>query len=176
MNTILKTPLCTPSQLIDFTLCDKNIKEEYLLRAIQLATDGDLTSCIGVPLLNSLKWLIANNKTNDFQDELLDSFIRPFLCWKALKIATVDMSFKLNNSGIYSNADTNKDQADFNIAQRMAQTYETNASGYLMRLTRVLCDCSKEITDTIATVLAESNNEWWMQLNFYCSKTPLQII
>ena len=176
MKEILQQPLCTPYDIVTYTFADTNIKEEYLLRAIQLATDGDLTSCIGIPLLNSLRWLVYENKINDFQKTLLDCFIKPFLSWKALKIACVDISFKLNNSGVYTNDDEQKTQADFNVVQRMVQTYETNASSYLLRLNRILCDCSTKVNETIKLVKEESNNPWWLQLDFYCSKTPLQII
>lgn len=176
MIEILQQPLCSPYDVITYTFADSNIKDEYLQRAIQLATDGDLTCCLGVPLLNSLKWLIFENKTNDFQKTLLDCFIKPFLCWKSLKIACVDISFKLNNSGVYTNEDEQKTQADFNVVQRMVQTYETNASNYLLRLNRILCECSTKVNETISQVKEESGNPWWLQLDFYCSKTPLLII
>jgi hypothetical protein len=173
---ILNTQLCTPSQLIEFTMCDASIKEEYLLRAIKLATDGDLSNCIGIPLLNSLRWLIYNNTLNEFQTILLNSFIRPLLYWVALKSATQDMSLKLNNAGLYGNQDNNKNTASFDTIQRMVRTYETNASAYRMRLLKVICEKNTEISDCIATVRNESNNAWWLQLDFHESKIKSLIL
>lgn len=173
---ILQHPLCTPLEVISFTKTDSNVKVEYLERAIQIATDGELSSCIGIPLLNSFKWLAYNNGEDDFQETFHKCFITPFLAWKALKVACVDMSFKLNNSGVYTNDDEQKTQADFNVVHRIMQTYETNASGYLLRLTRALCDCSTQLNNTIKEVKELSGDPWWLQLDFYCSKTPLQIL
>ena len=139
MNNVL---LISEDYIKSVTNISDNINGNYLLPAIQLAQDIELTETIGTPLLTHLQELIYNNEIqleeNKDYKYLLDKYLQPLLAYNAIQHIVVPISFKLANVGVSRTSDEKMEYATANEVDRVKAYYKHIADMYQYRLQRYL--------------------------------------
>lgn len=163
-SNYLNILLISEDSLKKYTLINDNVDGKYILPAIKMSQDVDLETLISTPLVNSLKYLIAENKvpTSDvleplysFATTLLDDFITPYLCWQVMSNIQINLNYKMVNGGIVGNIDEKQSKLDYSKAQLLQEQYERYASAYAIKLKAFICDNRSRIDEIINLVKGE---------------------
>lgn len=84
----------------------KNVSDEFISPAIQVAQDKQLQQIIGTELLNKLLYLIETEDITKPEYSnykiLIDSYITPVMLWCTLSEMVPIVTFKLRNAGTVS--------------------------------------------------------------------------
>lgn len=138
-----KILLISEETLKSYTLINDNLDGKYLLPSIQLAQEIDLENLIGECLLTKLTDLAGSGDIwlDEWVDykTLLDDYITPYLCWQVMSTIQPSINYKLSNSGVIGNDDTNKSRIDFKNSQLLEQQYKNNANAFAIKMKNYLC-------------------------------------
>lgn len=163
-SNYLNVMLLSEANLKKYTLLNDNVDGKYILPAIRMSQDIDLESLIGTPIVNSLKYLISKGKLPNsdvlepelnFATTLLDDFITPYLSWKALANIQTGLNYKLVNSGVIGNQDTQQIKLEYGRAQLLKEQYDSYSNAYGLKLKTFCCDNSSKIDAVIGLVKKE---------------------
>lgn len=135
--------LISETTLKSFSLINNNVDGKYIGVAIQATQDIDLQTLIGEALVKKLCELVVNNELNNNPDYkiLLDDYITPYMTWQVMSTIQVGLNYKLVNSGVIINEDTNKSHLDYKNNQLLIEQYKSYANSYAIKLKSYL-DCN----------------------------------
>lgn len=130
--------LISEGTLKKYTLINDNVDGKYLLTAIQAAQDIDLTDLIGPELVGKLEELVCSDEIaqpeNKAYKTLLDDYITPYLCWQVMASIQIAVNYKMTNSGIIQNDDTNRSHLDYRSQQALIDQYNRYSNSYARKL------------------------------------------
>lgn len=119
-----------------------NVSGDFLLPAISLAQDIELTECIGTPLLEKLQELIEtnviNNDDNKHYKYLLDKYLQPFLAYATMHHVITPLAYKLANAGILRTEDEKMYNISADEVDKLKYHYKHLSDLYQYRLQRYL--------------------------------------
>ena len=81
---------------------------------------------------------------NEAYKELLEEMVKPYLKARATVDVMYPIAYKIRNTGVMRNSDTNLQPADMNDIKYLEKQYNTYVSEYEQRLSKYLCD-NKEL-------------------------------
>ena len=136
MNKVL---LISEDTLKTYTLISENLDGKYILPAIQLAQDVDLTYLIGEKLVNKICQLITDNQLEGKYKTLLDEYITPYLCWQVMSTIQLGLNYKFSNSGLVGNDDERKSRLEYRQAQSLQEQYLRYADSYAHKMKKYIC-------------------------------------
>lgn len=135
--------LISESTLKEYTIINDNVQGVYIMPAIRMAQDVDLSTVIGPVLVKKLQDLVANNSISNVENEkyknLLDNYVQPYLAWAVMTALQLNINFKLTNSGVISNQDDRKTAIDYRSGKELMAQYEKYSNSYAMKLKNYLC-------------------------------------
>ena len=140
--------LISQENLKRYSLINDNTDGKYLLPAIQLTQDVDLSNLIGSKLVDRLEELVSSGdiiKTeyNDYK-LLLDNYITDYLIWQVMANTQLTTTYKIANAGVYGNDDEKKNRLEYKNAQLLQEQYIRNANAYADKLKNYLRhNCNK---------------------------------
>lgn len=138
-----KVFLISEETIKKYSLVNNNVDGKYISSAIQAAQDIDLQTIIGEALVNRLCLLVEtgdiSNNTN--YKLLLDKYITPYMIWQVMSTVQIGLNYKLVNSGVITNEDTNKSHLDYKNNQLLIEQYKSYANSYAIKLKSYL-DCN----------------------------------
>lgn len=133
-----KALLISETTLKKYTLINDNVDGKYISTAIQAAQDIDLTDLIGPALVAKLEQLVFDGviteETNAAYKTLLDEYITPYMCWQVMTAVQVALNYKMSNSGVIQNDDTNRSHLDYRSNQALMDQYERYSNSYATKL------------------------------------------
>lgn len=133
-----KALLISETTLKKYTLISDNVDGKYISTAIQAAQDIDLTDLIGPALVSKLEDLVFDGtiteEANANYKTLLDEYITPYMCWQVMSSVQVALNYKLTNSGVIQNDDTNRSHLDYRSNQALMDQYERYSNSYANKL------------------------------------------
>jgi hypothetical protein len=135
--------LISEATLKQFSLINNNVDGKYIGVAIQATQDIDLQTLIGEALVKRLCALVVSNELNDKPNYklLLDEYITPYMTWQVMSTIQVGLNYKLVNSGVITNEDSNKSHLDYKNNQLLIEQYKSYANSYAIKLKSYL-DCN----------------------------------
>lgn len=155
MNNFRNTLLISVKELkSNGTLFSNNVDDGYLNSTIITCQEVYLEQVTGTALYHKLQELVYNQITgetdgiyapgNEAYKELLEEMVKPYLKARATVDVMYPIAYKIRNSGVMRNSDTNLQPADMNDIKYLEKQYNTYVSEYEQRLSKYLCD-NKEL-------------------------------
>lgn len=155
MNNFRNTLLISVKELkSNGTLFSNNVDDGYLNSTIITCQEVYLEQVTGTALYHKLQELVYNQITgepdgiyapgNEAYKELLEEMVKPYLKARATVDVMYPIAYKIRNSGVMRNYDTNLQPADMNDIKYLEKQYNTYVSEYEQRLSKYLCD-NKEL-------------------------------
>ena len=140
--------LISPNDIKNNTNINYNVDDSTLSYTIRNVQNIFLEEIIGTALLRRIQQLIFNRIQNDDDNidsennaaykDLLDTYIKDFMCSKSMCDILVNISFKIRNIGVSRNSDNNINYADLSDLKFLRQQYDTYANEYAERLSKYL--------------------------------------
>ena len=174
-----KALLISETTLKKYTLINDNVDGKYISTAIQAAQDIDLTDLIGPALVAKLEQLVFDgtikDDTNANYKTLLDTYITPYMSWQVMSAIQVALNYKMTNSGVIQNDDTNRSHLDYRSNQALMDQYERYSNSYATKLKAYLDHNSNlfpEYNKCINGITNEDNPTYGIYLGdvFTCKK------
>lgn len=137
-----KVLLIDENTLKSYTLISEQVDGKYLLPSIEMAQSIDLETLIGGALLERLCDLVSSgdiwNEEYEPYKTLLDEYITPYLCWDIMAAIQPSINYKMSNSGVYGNDDSNKSRLDYKNSQLLQEQYMRNANAFATKMKNFL--------------------------------------
>lgn len=144
-GVMVKVFLISEETIKKYSLINNNVDGKYLSSAIQATQDIDLQTLIGEALVDKLCQLVENQSIKNSSDYrlLLDKYITPYMIWQVMATVQIGLNYKLVNSGVITNEDTNKSHLDYKNNQLLIEQYKSYANSYAIKLKNYLeCNCN----------------------------------
>lgn len=126
------------SERLKADLLNDNVADEYI-RSATVIVQRDLRELLGDSLYTALEDRVENQTVEDtIYQELLDSFIVPWMEFKAMGELCVLTSFKVGNIGVYTNYDQNANQNELPAVKYIQNYWAQKAEYYRNRLVKFL--------------------------------------
>lgn len=135
--------LISEKTIKSYSLLNDNVDGKYVSTSIQATQDIDLETLIGKALVDKLCQMVSENGLTDKYKLLLDDYITPYMIWQVLATIQVGLNYKLVNSGVITNEDTNKSHLDYKNNQLLIEQYKSYANSYAIKLKDYL-DCNAQ--------------------------------
>ena len=148
------------SERLKADLLNDNVADEYIRSAI-ITVQQDLTELLGDCLYSKLEEMVEDETINGtVYQELLDSYIVPFLEFCAMAELVLTTSFKVGNIGLFSNYDANANQNELSTVKYVEKHYRQKAEFYRNRMVKYLAK-NKDIKQlkSVWTVWLRQHNE-----------------
>lgn len=120
-----------------FTNISNNVNDKYLLPAIREAQEFGLKNIIGEKLLDKIKELILTKELqteeNIHYKDLLDK-AQYYLAYQALSNIVVMLSYKVDNTGVYTTSDEHMDSVSMKEVYNQSEHYQRKAEYYTLEL------------------------------------------
>jgi hypothetical protein len=147
--------LISEETLKNDSLIGDNVESQFILPAINVAQEQHLQQLIGTKLLRKIQALIEDNtitgSTYSDYKYLLDEYITIYLEYKVLSEIQIPLSFKMRNSGLIQNADTQQKQLDNKDIMFIKQFYDDKATYFAGRISDYLCANSTKYSEYKST-------------------------
>lgn len=138
-----KVILSSEKTLKEMTILPENLNGQVIQQAIIEAQEIYLQELISTKLLDKLCNLVAEETIslpeNAKYKELLDKYIQPFICYRALTEIQYPLLLQNRNLGNVKTTDTNVNSANIDEVDKLINFYRNKASFYANRLTKYLC-------------------------------------
>ena len=155
MNNFRNTLLISVKELkSNGTLFSNNVDDGYLNSTIITCQEVYLEQVTGTALYHKLQELVYNQITgqedgiyapgNEAYKDLLEEMVKPYLKARATVDVMYPIAYKIRNTGVMRNSDTNLQPADMNDIKYLEKQYLTYVAEYEQRLSKYLCD-NKEL-------------------------------
>ena len=126
------------SERLKADLLNSNVSDEYIKSAV-IISQQDLMEMIGDSLYNKLAEMVTDGTIEDTPyQELLDSFVVPYLEFKAMSELCFITSYKVGNIGLYQNYDNNANSNELSTVRYVQKHWEDKAEYYRNRLIKFL--------------------------------------
>ena len=132
------------------TLISNNLDDNYLSSTIVTCQEVYLEQITGTALYHRLQQLVYNQITgapdalNDVENReykiLLEDMVKPFLKARATVDILYPIAYKIRNTGVMKNSDTNIMPADMNDIKYLEKQYGVYVAEYEQRLSKYLCE------------------------------------
>lgn len=147
MNEYRKTLLISASDLKQSSLVNYNVENQYLMYTIENVQEIHLSEITGTKLYHRLQELVYNTiysnednlENNPAYDELLSEYVKPYLIAKAQHDVIVNITFKIRNTGVYQNNNTNTIASDVSDLIYLQGQFDVSSNAYAERLSKYLC-------------------------------------
>lgn len=121
------------ADLLNDNVADENIKSAVII------SQQDLMEMIGDSLYNKLAEMVTDGTIEDTPyQELLDSFIVPYLEFKAMSELCFITSYKVGNIGLYQNYDNNANSNELSTIKYVQHHWEQKGEFYRNRMIKYL--------------------------------------
>lgn len=158
-----KVLLIDENTLKSYTLISEQVDGKYLLPSIEMAQNIDLETLIGGALLKKICDLVYSgeiwNEENDAYHTLLDDYITPYLCWDIMAAVQPSINYKMSNSGVYGNDDSNKSRMDYKNSQLLQEQYMRNANAFATKMKNYLLSHINEYPEYVKCLDYETAEE-----------------
>lgn len=145
----VNTLLISASELKNESLINSNTDDKPLSNIVRTVQEIYLVKITGTALMRRLQELVYNN-INGFSDnimlgsnepylDLLESYVKPFIKYHALKSFVVENSFKFRNAGVVRVSDANMNYTAVDDIKFLQQHFDTYIAEYEDRLSKYLC-------------------------------------
>lgn len=126
------------SERLKADLLNDNVADEYV-RSATIIAQRDLRELLGDCLYTALEGMVDDEHIDGtIYQELLDSYIVPWLEFRAMGELCVLTSFKVGNIGLYQNFDQNANQNELNTVKYIQNYWASKAEYYRNRLIKFL--------------------------------------
>ena len=162
--------LISPGELKGESLINQNVEDKILSNIVLTSQEIYLCKIIGTPLLRKLQTLVFNaamnnggetvdTQGNEIYKELLDQYIKPYIKYSAMKAFLIENTYKLRNTGVIKNYDTNVQSTDLDTLKYLERHYYSYVAEYEDRLSKFICankDSLPEVTAETAPYISQS--------------------
>lgn len=139
-----KVYLISEKTIKTYSLVNNNVDGKYISIAIQATQDIDLQTLIGEALVRKLCDMVEDDTILSDEDYklLLDEYITPYMIWKVMSSIQIGLNYKMVNSGVITNEDSNKSHLDYKNNQLLIEQYNRYANSYAIKMKDFLCENS----------------------------------
>lgn len=138
-----KILLSSEKTIKEMTVLPDNLNGQVIQQSIIEAQEIYLQEIIGTQLLDKLCELVKDGSIMDDENEkyktLLDKYIQPFICYRALAEIQYPLLLQNRNLGDVKTTDTNVGSASVNEVDKLINFYRNKASFFSNRLSKYLC-------------------------------------
>ena len=135
----MRVYLISEETLKSETILNDHVGCEFIGPAIETSQEIYLQQLIGTSLLQDLYNKVENGTLNEYDKELLDDYITPYLKFKVLSEITIPITFKYRNSGVVMTNNEYVYNSGMKDAQQLASYYDQRANFFAIRLGDWLC-------------------------------------
>lgn len=126
------------SERLKNDLLNDNVDDNYV-RSATIIVQRDLRELIGDSLYEKLEDMVDNDTIEGTPyQELLDSFVVPYLEFNAMAELCVTTSLKIGNIGLYQNFDQNANSTELPTIKYVQKHWEQKGEFYRNRLVKYL--------------------------------------
>lgn len=147
---IYNTLLISPGELKGESLINQNVEDKILSSIVTTSQEIYLCKIIGTPLLRKLQMLVYNavmnnggetvdTQGNGLYKELLEQYVKPYLKYSAMKAFLIENTYKLRNTGVMKNYDTNLQSTDLDTLKYLEKHFDVYRCEYEDRLSKFIC-------------------------------------
>ena len=131
------------------SLLGANLDGVYIYPCIVLAQDLDLTNIIGPALVNKLCNLVASGEIDTSTDYkfLLDNYVTNYLVWSVSYNLIPAINYKLQNAGVSTATDTQRQTLDYNSSKNLAEQMKNYSDAYATKMRDYLCHNSAKFPE-----------------------------
>ncbi len=143
-----KVNLISIQSIKNNSVLPSNIDEDVIQIALNEATDLELEPLIGADYIASMRTKIAEDRTTETDNFVLDEVIEPFLIYATIAYAIDYLHLKINNKGINVSTDATLSALQIKDKDSAVQSVKQKMDGYKSRLIKYFATDNDDNTNT----------------------------